>query len=171
MDRLARRDRRVLFISYDVLGSFYANSAAGKNRALAVTMLVSGLATDLIAIRHCTQNGPVIAAYALSRGVIERLDVLCLLIERPDLVDHFVDQDHSRTVDFWKKYISGGKARRFRLKFLAENSGNETASQAAKTTSEDFDIYSMAVHPSAPVAMANLFGASSKPGVLYWPGF
>lgn len=166
-------DELIVYFSYRTmyLVHFLPKEQPDKNKAIALSLLVSGLGTDLLAIRQCAQQGPVTAAYALSRSVIERVDVVCLLIEHPELIDEFIDQDHSHSLNFWRKHISGGKARRARLKFVARNLGGEAASAAAKYASEDFGIYSMAVHPSAPMAMASLFGAANKPDLLYWPAF
>jgi hypothetical protein len=76
------------------------------------SFLVAAICSMTLSIRHQVVLGHDIGAKILVRSLSEYVDVLALLIVRPELVAEFCQENDSEANKFWHRHVKNLKARR-----------------------------------------------------------
>lgn len=132
-------------------------------------LLIGTVAADCYAIRLLVLSGYDVNAKQTARLMSEYVDVLILLLHRPDLYGEFHGaQDPSEANKFWHRYISKGKLRR-QIRSLTNKKfmfSEKEIAQAERWEAEEMLILSAASHPSLIAAFMTVAhgGAHRKAG-------
>lgn len=140
--------------------------ARNKKIVRACFSLGSSVLADLIAIRHLVMAGLDVPAKQLLRSACEHLDVIALLVLRPELAPAFLKTQTDKTAnEFWHRYIAKGKAKKVVY-------GEEAhLAEWREFRKQEDSILSMSAHPSylAGVMAGLLTDAETLDD--YWPPY
>jgi hypothetical protein len=84
----------------------------GETSRPAYGFLTAAICSLALSIRHQVVIGHDLAAKILVRSLYEYVDVLMLLIARPELVAEYEELDFEKANEFWHRHVKSSKARR-----------------------------------------------------------
>jgi hypothetical protein len=137
--------------------------------------LVGAICSFSLSIRHLVCFGHDVAAKILVRSLSEYIDVLALLIARPELTSEFEQEDFTTSNEFWHRHVKGVKARRALWNSLGAGSEQtEWYREITDWRKQEDTILSIAAHPSYVAAVMSTFpldSVVSASASIEGPGF
>ncbi|WP_154661156.1 hypothetical protein [Microvirga lotononidis] len=130
---------------------------------LSVTMLFFRLVSDLLSVRILCREGHDVAAKVIARTAVENIDLIILLLKKPELaIDFWNAEDTKRSNDFWHKNVKGEKARKVQKDILRVRLNNDDAASSIYDWMYEFHaILGASTHPSQLGAMFSVLAIGS----------
>jgi hypothetical protein len=146
----------------------------GEARRASYQFLVGAIASLTLSIRHQVVLGQDVGAKILVRSLCEYIDVLMLLITRPELAKEFEQEDFRKANEFWHRHVKSLKASKAVWNSLAAGSENtKWRIEWDDWIKQEDTVLSIAAHPSyvaAAMSVIPLHSSDSKNAKL-WPAY
>jgi hypothetical protein len=131
-----------------------------QKRHASYRFFVGAICSLTMSIRHQIVVGHDVCAKILVRSLCEYVDVLLLLIKRPELVIEFEQQDFKKANEVWHRHVKSLKARG--AIWTSSSVSSDWFTEWTNWRNQEDTVLSVAAHPSYVAAVMSVIPLHSK---------